>query len=111
MFKLMKYLKPFILSIIVVLGLVFLQAIGELFLPTLMADIVNEGIVNEDIGYILRVGGIMLLVALASIAAAILGSFMSSKIANAYGRDLRREVFSQVEGYSLKEFAKLVHRL
>lgn len=107
MLKLAKYLKPFVISILVILILVLFQAIGELYLPTLMADIVNEGIVNEDTGYIVRVGGVMLLVALASVVAAIFSSYMSAKVANAFGRNLRNRVFSQVEGYSLNEFDKI----
>ncbi|SNS18548.1 ATP-binding cassette, subfamily B [Anaerovirgula multivorans] len=107
MIKLFTYLKSFITSIIAVLILVFIQSIADLYLPTLMADIVNNGIVSGDIGYIWSVGGVMLLVAGGGAVSAIISSFLSSKVAMGFGRNLRSKVFSRVESYSLNEFDKI----
>lgn len=107
MIKLFTYLKSFITSIIAVLILVFIQSIADLYLPTLMADIVNNGIISGDIGYIWGVGGVMLLVAGGGAVAAIISSLLSSKIAMGFGRNLRNKVFSRVESYSLNEFDKI----
>ncbi len=107
MIKLLKLLKPFIWSVIAVLVFLFLQAMLELYLPTLMAEIVNNGMMKGDTGYIWKFGGYMLIVALGSSVCAIVGSFLSSKIALGLGRDLRNLVFSRVEEYSLHEFDKL----
>ncbi len=63
MLKLFKYLRPFAAPIALVLGMIFLSSLSELYLPTLMADIVDKGIAKGDIAYILRIGGLMLLVA------------------------------------------------
>lgn len=84
--------------------LVFFQAIFDLYLPSLMADIVDVGIVNGDTDYIIRVGVRMLLIAGLGAVCAIVASLLSSKTATGFGRDLRSKVFSKVEGFSLEEF-------
>lgn len=63
MIKLFKFVKPYRVLVALVLGLTFLQSLSQLYLPTLMANLVDIGIVNGDISYILQIGGIMLLVA------------------------------------------------
>ena len=62
MIKLLRFIKPYRRFIALVFVLVFAQSLANLYLPTLMADIVDTGIVKGDTGYILRVGGVMLLV-------------------------------------------------
>jgi len=107
MIKLFRYLRPFALSVIIVLILVFLQSLVELYLPTLMADIVNRGIVQGDTDYILRIGGFMVLIAAGSAVCSILAGYMSAKIATGYSKNLRSSVFSRVQSYSLREFNEL----
>jgi len=107
MIKLFRFLKPFAWSVAAVLALVFLQSLADLYLPTLMSDIVDIGIVKGDTQYILRVGGLMLLFAAVSAICMITASFLSAKIAAGSGRNLRSEVFSRVEGYSLHEFDQM----
>ncbi len=80
---------------------------AELALPTLMSDVVNNGMIQGDTGYILRYGGYMLLVALVSSTCAIIGSFFSARVAIGLGRNLRNNVFTRIENYSLHEFDKL----
>ena len=87
-----------------ILVLAFFQSLANLFLPTLMARIVDSGIVKGDTGYIVRVGGIMLLVTVAGMICAIAGSFFSSKVSIGFGRIIRGKVFSHVEEFSLHEF-------
>ncbi|MGE5632060.1 MAG: ABC transporter ATP-binding protein [Caulobacteraceae bacterium] len=107
MIRLFRYLRPFIWSVLGVLMFLFFQAMAELYLPTLMSDVVNNGMMKGDTGYIWKYGSYMLLVALGSSACAIVGSFLSSKIALGFGRDLRSVVFTRVESYSLNEFDKI----
>lgn len=107
MLRLFRFMKPFSAIITGVLVLLFIQSLAELYLPTLMADIVDTGIVKSDTDYIWRVGGFMLLVAAGSGICAIAATFLSSLLATGFGRDLRSKVFSQVSGYSLHEFDKL----
>ncbi len=107
MLKLFRFLKPYKVPVILVLLLFFLQSIAELYLPTLMADIVDTGIVKGDVNYIVRIGALMLVVALGSAACVILASYLSSQFATGFGRDLRKQVFSRAESYSLHEFDKI----
>ncbi|AOY78125.1 ABC transporter ATP-binding protein [Clostridium formicaceticum] len=107
MIKLFRHLKPFGISIFGIFALVFIQSIADLYLPTLMADIVNKGMIPGDISYIWRVGGVMLVVAGGGAIAAIVSSFLSSKVAMGFSRNLRSRVFSRVQSYSLNEFDKI----
>lgn len=90
-----------------VLFLVLLQSLSELYLPTLMADIVDTGIVKGDTGYIWKVGGFMLLVAAGGVAVSIWASSLSARISSGLGKIVRGKLFSQVEHFSLQEFDKI----
>ena len=104
MIKLLKNLKPYTLLIIGVIGFVFLQSLSELYLPTLMSDIVDIGVVKGDINYIIRTGGWMILFAVLAMISSVLGSYLAAKVATGFGRDLRTKVFTKVESFSLEEF-------
>ncbi|ADL08409.1 ABC transporter ATP-binding protein [Thermosediminibacter oceani] len=106
MIKLLKFLKPYRNYVIVSLILIFFQSISELYLPNLMSDIVDIGIVKGDIRYILQKGEIMLLVAAGGTVSAIVASYLSSQAAMGFGKILRNKIFSQVENFSLQEFDK-----
>lgn len=115
MIKLFKYLKPYSLNIAGVVLFLFLQAISQLYLPTLMSDIVDIGIVNGDTAFIMKVGGLMFLVALGGAVCIILSSLLSSKTATGFGKIIRSTVFNKVENFSLYEFnntgtASLINR-
>ncbi len=104
MLKLLRLLKPHRTAIAAVLGLLFLQAMADLSLPNLLADIVNNGIASGDVRYILRMGGLMVLIALFGIACSAAGNYLSSGVAFAFGRGLRARVFARVESFSPAEF-------
>lgn len=107
MLKLFRTLKPFKLPILFVFLLVFFQSMSDLYLPTLMSDIVDKGIVNGDIPYIWKIGGFMLLVALGGAICSIGASYLSAKVAGGFGKNLRSRVFHHVQNFSLQEFDKL----
>ncbi|MFZ7942294.1 ABC transporter ATP-binding protein [Neobacillus sp. 19] len=107
MIKLSKFLKPFKIPISFVLVLILLQSIAELYLPTLMADIVDKGVVTGDTNYIWKIGGLMLLVAAGGMICSIVASFYSAKAASGFGKLLRSKTFSHVGHFSLHEFDKL----
>jgi ATP-binding cassette subfamily B protein len=107
MIKLLRFIKPYRLALVLVLLLAFAQSMANLYLPTLMADIVDNGIVKNDTGYIWRVGGLMLLVTIGGVVAAIIGSFFSSRVATGFGKIIRGEIFNHVEQFSLHEFDKV----
>jgi ATP-binding cassette, subfamily B, multidrug efflux pump len=104
MIRLSRFLLPYRPQIALVLVLVFVQSMANLYLPTLMADIVDTGIVKGNISYILSVGGLMLLVTIGGTLAAIAASFFSARIAIGFGRLLRGKLFTHVERFSLHEF-------
>ena len=89
----------------IVIGLQAVQALAGLFLPTLNSDIINNGVVKNDIGYIWRMGGIMLLVTLAQVIFSVTAVYFGSKVAMGFGRDVRRQLFSQVNAFSTREVA------
>ncbi len=93
--------------VIGVIVLVSVQAVADLFLPTLMSDIIDKGVMMGDTGVIWRTGGIMLLVAGCGVVCAVLASFLSSRSASGFGRLLRSELFKKVEGLSLEGFDKI----
>lgn len=107
MIKLMKQLKPFRWAIAAVLILVFLQSMGDLYLPTLMSDIIDKGIVDGDQPYIWRIGGFMLLVAAGGVLCSIIASYLSARVAAGFGKNTRSRVFNHVENFTLHEFDKL----
>ena len=106
MLKLMKYLKPFIGTIMVAIILIFIQAITELLLPNYMSSIVDFGIVKGDTGYIYRIGGLMILIAFLGSACSIFAGFLSARVSAGIAMNLRNDIFSQIEGFSLIDINK-----
>ena len=98
-----RYLRPYAVRIAIVLVLLLVQALGNLYLPDLNADIIDNGVIKGDTDYILRVGGLMLLVTAVLGVAAVIGVYLSARVAMGFGRDVRRAVFSAVEGFSQVE--------
>ena len=103
MLKLFKGLKPYWLMVVGVLILVFISTMTDLALPDLMSDIVDTGIVQGDVSYILGRGGVMLAVALLGTVCIICSSYLSSRIGIGFSRELRKKVFEKVESFSLTE--------
>ena len=97
------YIVPYRDQLLVVVGLLLVQAIGNLYLPNLNADIINNGVVRGDTDYILRVGAFMLLITVVVGIAAIASVYLSSLVANGFARDVRSAVFSTVETFGQVE--------
>ena len=96
-------LRPYWRQIILVMVLLLVQAIANLYLPTLNADIINNGVVTGDTAYILKAGAVMLVVTLIFVIAAIIGVYWGSKVAMGFGRDVRGALFRRVESFSQAE--------
>jgi ATP-binding cassette subfamily B multidrug efflux pump len=107
MFKLFRLLKPYKFSVGAIITLMLLQSLAQLYLPTLLADIVDVGVVKGDIPFIFRFGAYMLLVAMGAMVCVIIASYLLARTATGFGRDLRRTLFTHVESFSLNEFDKL----
>ncbi len=97
------YLQPYRKSVGVILLLLLIQAIANLYLPNLNADLINNGVAKGDVSYIWKIGAIMLGASALIMLASIVLAYLSAKVAMAFGRDLRRGVFSAVETFSARE--------
>jgi len=103
MLKLLKYLKPYRKQLILVIALLLVQAVSNLYLPDLNADIINNGIAKGDTDYILRTGGFMLLVTFLLAGCSVISVYWGSKTAMSFGRDLRSDIFRKVQTFSQAE--------
>ncbi len=97
------FLRPYAGQLAVVIALLLVGAIGNLYLPDLQGDIINNGVVRGDTDYILRIGGLMLLVTAAVGLSAGAAVYFSSRVANAFARDVRSSIFTAVETFSQVE--------
>lgn len=104
--KVFKYLAPYWWQIILVIIFTYANVWGSLQLPTLMSNIVNQGILNNDQAYIISTGLRMLLVAAVAATAAIVTGFLASRIATGFARKLRLATFEKIESFSLNEINK-----
>ena len=99
------YLAPFRRDLSLVLGLQLVATIAALYLPTLNADIIDNGVVTGDTGYIVSTGAIMLAVSLVQVATTIVAVYFGSRTAMGLGRDLRSAIFAKVGRFSGREVA------
>jgi ATP-binding cassette subfamily B multidrug efflux pump len=98
-----RFLRPYWRQATFVIALLLVQAIANLYLPALNADIINNGVAKGDTEYILRTGGLMLGVTFVLAIVAIVAVYFSSLTAMAFGRDLRSAIFRAVESFSQAE--------
>ncbi|MEE1802710.1 ABC transporter ATP-binding protein [Streptomyces sp. NPDC101062] len=100
------HLAPYKKPIALLVALQLLQTIATLYLPTLNADIIDNGVVKGDSGYILRFGGIMIAVSVVQVICNIGAVYYGARTASALGRDVRAAVFGQVQSFSAREVAR-----
>ena len=87
------HLRPYMGRITIVLALLLVQAIGNLYLPTLQGDIINDGVAKGDTGFISATGLFMLAVTLVVGVASIIGVYFAAQVAMGFGRDVRSAIF------------------
>ncbi|MEV4071852.1 ABC transporter ATP-binding protein [Nonomuraea fuscirosea] len=104
LFRLLRdQLKPYGKEITLVVLFQFVQTLATLYLPTLNADIIDDGVVKGDTGYIMRVGMVMLAVTLVQIVCSIVAVYYGARTSMALGRDLRAAIFHRVQDFSAQE--------
>ncbi len=103
---LVRFLRPHQRLLIAVVVFQLAQSIASLYLPTLNADIIDHGVATGDTDYILRMGGLMLLITLLQIACAVVAVYFGAKAAMGMGRDLRDAIFSRVGEFSEQEVTR-----
>lgn len=104
MIKLLKYLTPYKGRVTIMLGLIFLQMLGTLYVPTLTADIVNKGIIAGDLKRVWQIGSFMLLVAFLIAVISILQTYLSTSVFTGMGRDIRSVLFKKSQNLTINEF-------
>ncbi|QIJ62443.1 ABC transporter ATP-binding protein [Streptomyces sp. JB150] len=97
------YLRPYRKPIAVLVLLQFLQTCATLYLPTLNADIIDNGVVYGDTGYILTFGALMIGISLVQVVCNIGAVYYGARTAAALGRDVRAAVFDRVQSFSARE--------
>ncbi|MDN5894101.1 MAG: ABC transporter ATP-binding protein/permease [Nocardioides sp.] len=100
------HLAPYRPWIAIIVALQLVSTVATLFLPSLNADIIDQGVARGDTSYILRTGAIMLAVSLAQILCAVTAVWFSARTAMAFGRDVRAAVFHKVGDFSGREVAQ-----
>jgi len=101
-----QFLKPHWKLLVGVAIFQLVQSVATLFLPGLNANIIDDGVLKADPGYILEFGGIMLLISLGQVIASIIAVYFGSKAAMRVGRDLRGAIFHRVADFSEREVTK-----
>ena len=102
-----RYLRPHRLVLLLIAFLLLIQVVTNLYLPSLNADIINQGVITGDIGYILRAGGLMLLISVVLGISSVIAVYYSARTAMRLGRDIRGDVFRRVESLSLSQVNSL----
>ncbi|GAA2826459.1 ABC transporter ATP-binding protein [Kitasatospora sp. CM 4170] len=97
------YLRPYTRPITLLVLLQLVATLASLYLPTLNADIIDDGVVKGDTGYILRVGGVMIGVTVIQALCSVCAVYYGARTAMAVGRDVRAAVFDRVQGFSARE--------
>ena len=105
--KILKFLKPYTIFIIIGFIFTFVQSILNLYLPNLMSDILNNGVIKQDIDSIWSYGLEMIIITSLVALFAVGATFIASRVSTAFGRNLRKKVYEKVESYSNYEFKKM----
>ncbi|WP_182908039.1 ABC transporter ATP-binding protein [Microbispora sp. H13382] len=100
------YLRPYSPALTAVVLFQLVGTIASLYLPSLNADIIDQGVATGDTGYILATGGWMLTVSFVQIACSIAAVYYGARVAAGFGRDVRSAVFHRVSGFSAREVAQ-----
>ncbi|GGJ36625.1 UNVERIFIED_ORG: ATP-binding cassette subfamily B protein [Paenarthrobacter nicotinovorans] len=103
---LVRFLRPHQRLLVGVVIFQLAQSIASLYLPTLNADIIDNGVAAGDTDYILRMGGLMLLITLLQISCSVVAVYFGAKAAMGMGRDVRDAIFSRVGEFSEQEVTR-----
>jgi ATP-binding cassette subfamily B protein len=104
--QILKYLKPYILQILVLTVFVVIQVQTDLALPRYLSDIINEGIILQDNDAILSIGLEMLGVTLIGVVASVIVGYFAARVSTGVSKDVREEIYGKVLGFSAKEMNK-----
>ena len=111
-----KYLKKYKKSFLIALTFLILETLGDLIQPTIMSNIIDIGVKNGDVNYIIKLGGLMMLITALGLVFASIRNIVSSKASQGFGADLREDLYIKIQGFSFDnvdefEDASLITRL
>jgi ATP-binding cassette, subfamily B, multidrug efflux pump len=98
-----RNLAPFKLPLTLIIVLQLLSTLATLYLPTLNADVIDDGVVKGNTGVILNLGGWMLAITAGQVVCAVAATYLSAHLAMKVGRQIRTDLFTKVESFSLQE--------
>lgn len=99
-----KFLRPYKLLCIFTILFIIFDILGALYIPTITANMINSGVGNKDINYIIKEGIIMLVITIISGLGALLGSYLCSRLASNMGRDMRNALYKKSLKFSHFDF-------
>ncbi len=100
---LIRYLRPYLWLLVGVIVLQLTQSIASLFLPTLNARIIDDGVATGNTAVIWQLGAIMLAVSLVQVAAQVGATWFGARTSMSFGRDVRNAIFSRALTFSARE--------
>ena len=101
-----KYVKPYLHYFILGPLLMLIEVGGDVLLPSMVADIINVGAANQDIGYIIKKGILMVLFVFVMIGGGVGSAYFASKASMNFGADLRKDLFHKVQQFSFANIDK-----
>ena len=102
----MQYVKPYWVYFTVGPLLMIVEVLGEIFMPKFMAQIINNGVANQNVGYIIGMGVLMLVTALLMMLGGVGGAYFGAKASINFGADVRRDVYAKVQTFSFSNIDK-----
>ncbi|MBP3952434.1 ABC transporter ATP-binding protein [Bacillus suaedae] len=106
MLKLFPFLKPYRLPIWIALSLMLVELMVELFHPLLLAKIIDEGVLRNDLNLVIRWGVIMIIMSLLAFASGVINSFYAAHVSQSTGFDLRSRLYEKIQTFSFEALQK-----
>ena len=102
----MQYIKPYWVYFTVGPLMMIVEVLGEIFMPKFMAEIINNGVANQSVGYIIGMGALMLVTALLMMLGGVGGAYFGAKASINFGADVRKDVYAKVQTFSFSNIDK-----
>lgn len=102
----LKYVKPYLPYFILAPFMMLVEVGGDVFMPSLVADIINVGAANRDVAYIIRTGVLMIALAFVMMLGGVGSAYFAAKASMNFGADLRKDMFHKVQQFSFANIDK-----
>ena len=106
MLKFSSFLKPYRISMVIALSLMLVELAVELIHPLLMAKIIDDGILKEDLSVVMLWGGVMVGLSLLAFTSGMINSFYAAHVSQSFGFDIRKQIFVKVQAFSFESLGR-----